>query len=246
MQTIYTDRSISSIEIKNILVADVVLTLAFALVFSGGLGSLFGSGGSFVGFLELVPIAFVAVSLSFVLHELMHKIVAQRYGASAAFRASKDGLLITVVSSMIGFLIGIPGATVIFASSFSKKQEAMVSLAGPLTNFGVFLVFLAIAVFGNSYLSQHNYLTTLVGTTLFISVYIAFFNMLPIYPLDGSKVLRWSKTVYIGVLAMIFIFFYVTAVMYFQIYSPIGLIVNLLVVLVLALVMSSIATGIRL
>lgn len=245
MQTIYTDRSISLVEIKNIVIADIVLTLAFALVFSGGLGSLLGSGGYSLGFFEFVPIAFVAVSLSFVLHELMHKIVAQRYGAAAAFHASMNGLLITIVSGMVGFLIGIPGATVIFASNFSRKQEAMVSLAGPLTNFAVFIAFLAIAIFGNPYISQNNYIATLVGTTLFISLYIAFFNMLPIYPLDGSKVLRWNRAVYVGILAMIFICFYVTAVMYFQI-SPIGLIFNLIVVLALALVMSTIARGIRL
>ncbi|MDE1849375.1 MAG: site-2 protease family protein [Candidatus Micrarchaeota archaeon] len=245
MQTIYTGSSISSTEVKNIVVADVVLTIAFALVFSGGLGNLFGAGGSLPGFIALIPIAFVAVSLSFVLHELMHKVVAQRYGAAAAFRASKDGLLITIVSGAIGFLIGIPGATVIFASNFSKRQEALVSLAGPLTNFAVFLGFLSVSIIWHGYLSHHAYLTTLVGTTLFISVWIAFFNMLPVYPLDGSKVLRWNKFIYIGVLAVIFLFFYVTAVLYFQIYSPVGLILNLVVVLVLALIMSSIATGIR-
>jgi len=41
--------------------------------------------------------------------------------------------------------------------------------------------------------------------TLFISILLAFFNMLPINPLDGSKVLAWNKEVYMVAMGVIFV-----------------------------------------
>ncbi|MEM3416437.1 MAG: site-2 protease family protein, partial [Candidatus Micrarchaeaceae archaeon] len=52
-----------------------------------------------------------------------------------------------------------------------------------------------------------SYLHNVINMVLFISILLAFFNMLPIYPLDGSKVLRWSKPIYIFTLAIIFVLF---------------------------------------
>ncbi|EQD44765.1 peptidase M50, partial [mine drainage metagenome] len=138
----------------------------------------------------------------FILHELMHKFVAQHYGAIAGFRTSTTGLLVTLATGAFGFLLGIPGATMIYTNYFSKRQNGIVSLAGPMTNFIVFGVFLAIGIiFGNS---LGGYLQLAVSFTLFISIFLAFFNMLPIYPLDGSKVLAWNKEIYMATMGVIF------------------------------------------
>ncbi|MDE1873674.1 MAG: site-2 protease family protein [Candidatus Micrarchaeota archaeon] len=200
-------------EVEDILVADAALTIGFALVLSGGIFGL-----SSIAFLYLLPISFVAVSLSFVLHELMHKFVAQRFGAMAAFRKSDSGILITLATSLFGFLVGLPGATMIYAPHFTRKEEAYVSLAGPLTNFAVFAVFFALGsalfpgfgsgvtriLFGAS-LSSFSYLQIALSFIVFISIYLAFFNMLPIFPLDGSKVYRWNRGVFAAVIAVIFV-----------------------------------------
>lgn len=184
-------------EIKDMAIADIVLALAFDLVFNGGLES----SPSIFSLLAFFPIALVAVSFSFILHEYMHKVVAQHYGAVAAFRKSNNGLLITLLTSLFGFLIGLPGATVIYTSYFTKKEDAYVSLAGPLTNFAVFVVFLLLrlAVTPNTYLYE------MFSYTMLISIVIAFFNMLPVFPLDGSKVFRWNKPVYFAVIGIIFL-----------------------------------------
>jgi len=130
----------------------------------------------------------------------MHKFVAMHYGAWAEFRTWPAGLVITLVSSVIGFLIGIPGATYIFSDSFTKRQNGVVSLAGPATNLAIFFVFAAIGlVIGTS----HSYLTAAVGLVTFISLWLGFFNMLPIFPLDGSKVLAWDFRVYIPTMILI-------------------------------------------
>jgi Zn-dependent protease len=226
-------------EVEDILIADAALTIGFALVLTGGI-----AGVSSALFLYFLPIAFVAVSCSFVLHELMHKFVAQHFGAAAAFRRSDTGILITLVTSLFGFLIGLPGATVIYAHYFTREQEGIVSLAGPLTNFAVFAVFfiagsilfpnfsqnlLSIPV--SSTITLSSYVQAMLGFTVFISIYLAFFNMLPIFPLDGSKVLRWNKPIYFCVVAVIFVLLY-------MITGP-SLIPALLFVLILALFLST-------
>jgi Zn-dependent protease len=204
-------------EIRDIVIADLVLTAAFALTLVGGISNI---KNAYAAFLYLVPITFVAVTLSFVLHELMHKFVAQHFGAIAAFKASETGLMITIVTSMLGFLVGIPGATVIYTNNFTKKEEGYVSLAGPLTNFVVFAVLFSIgyALFPhfaqnvvsvlNGNLSSFSYLQNMLNFALFISLFLAFFNMLPVYPLDGSKVFRWHPAVFAVVMGTIFVLMY--------------------------------------
>lgn len=204
-------------EIEELLIADLVLTFAFSLVIVGGIYNISKLLSIFVYF---IPISFVAVSLSFILHELMHKFVAQRYGAIAAFRTSQYGLAITLITSLFGFLIGIPGATVIYTNNFTKREDGRVSIAGPLTNFAVFLVFFALGMLlyknfltnvtttlSVSMFIYNSYLHNMINLTLFISILLAFFNMLPIYPLDGSKVLRWNKGIYATTLIIIFALF---------------------------------------
>ncbi|MCL5262311.1 MAG: site-2 protease family protein [Candidatus Marsarchaeota archaeon] len=189
-------------EVREILIADIVLILAFTLTLSGGV--FLASSSSFAkDFLYLLPITAIGVTLSFVLHELMHKFVAQHYGAIAGFRTSPNGLLITLLTGMFGFLLGIPGATVIYASSFTRKENGIVSLAGPLTNFAVFAVFLAVGIVLSP--AQGSYIASMIGFVLFISILLAFFNMLPIFPLDGSKVLAWDRRIYLVTMVAIFI-----------------------------------------
>jgi Zn-dependent protease len=211
-------------ELEDIIVADLALSFAFTMVLSGG---IFGGAPSAAALLPLFAISLVAVSLSFVLHEMMHKFVAQHFGAVAAFRRSDNGLMITLFTSLFGVLIGIPGATVIYAHNFTKKEEGYVSLAGPLTNLVVFAVFLALGLFASRSIGFANglfsvgsngFVGDLIGTTMLISLILAFFNMLPIYPLDGSKVLRWSKPVYFvilaAVLALLLLFFSTSDIVY--------------------------------
>jgi Zn-dependent protease len=189
----------TSEEIVDLLLADAALTIGFSLALRGsGISPLacVGSGSIMKilcsnPFLFYLPIAFVAVSLSFILHEYMHKIAAQHYGAIAGFKRSDFGIIIAILSGFLGFLIGWVGATWIYTSTFTKRENGITSLAGPLTNFTVFLVFLALSFFISS-----GYAAAIISTTLFISLWLAVFNMLPIPPLDGSKVLAWNAPIY--------------------------------------------------
>ncbi len=198
----------SSLEIRDIIIADIVLIVAFSLTRVGGITGFEAGGNTLNMFLYYLPIAAIGVSLSFILHEMMHKFVAQRYGAVAEFRTSWSGLAITLVTGAFGFLLGIPGATYIYTNSFTDKENGIVSLAGPITNLAVFAVFFGIAVIFNP--ATNSFLYSVTSFTIFISILLAFFNMLPIFPLDGSKVMRWNKPIYavamVSILALLVIF----------------------------------------
>ncbi|MGC8652111.1 MAG: site-2 protease family protein [Candidatus Micrarchaeia archaeon] len=194
-------------EAKDILLADIVLIIAFALTLDGGIES----ASPFVAFAQrfvyLLPIVALGVTLSFVLHELMHKFVAEHYGAIAAFRTSRMGLMITLATGFFGFLLGIPGATMIYTTNFTRKEDGIVSISGPLTNFAVFAVFLAALLLARP--PAGSYLYYMLEFTIFISILLAFFNMLPVPPLDGSKVLRWNARIYIATLGAIFVLMFI-------------------------------------
>jgi len=198
----------SRTELLHIAIAYAVLTGDLVILFSGG-SFLAGRGGviSTVS-LEVVLIAAAAALSGFVAHEMAHKIVAQRLGFWAEFRMSPIGLVLSIVTAFIGFLFAAPGATMVGGmSSVDRREWGETSVAGPLTNFGFAAVFYgaSIAVFVPFHPA--------VGALLFlawINLLFAGFNMLPIGPLDGAKVLRWSPGVWVAVFAMVIAFGAVT------------------------------------
>ncbi len=215
-------------ELVDIIVAVIALSVGFTLALSGGIT---GIGSFWVVF----PIALVAIIISFPLHEYMHKIVAQHYGAVAAFKRSDTGIIFTLLTGALGFLFGMPGATIIYSNQFTRKEEGVVSIAGPLTNFAVFGV-----VFAINFVLTRSWIVNIaspVGFILYINLFLAFFNMLPLYPLDGSKVLHWSKTAYAAVMLVIL-------AMLVLINPSLGLVFTMAFAFVIALIMSRLYRGV--
>lgn len=213
-------------ELTDLIIADIALSIAFSIILG------------FKNFIYYFPMALIAVTVSFILHEYMHKISAQRFGAVAAFKRSDFGIIIALVTSFIGFLMAMPGATMIYTNNFTKKENGIVSLVGPLTNLILFFI-----VFALAFLIQFNtYIEATLIFTAFINLWLAFFNMLPIYPLDGSKVLSWNKLIYGTMLiATIVLLIYLTPFIGF---SVIGMIYNIIFLLIIAIIMSTLYRGI--
>ncbi len=175
-------------EVRDILIAWTALAVAFTIAYSGGIssgGALFG-GGVFQTFL----VAFVAVGSGFVLHELMHKFTAERYGYWAEFRMWVMGIILAIITSTLGFIFAAPGATYIQGYNVSDRQNGIISLAGPATNVVIALVFLLVGFVGTGIVQD-------IGAVGFpVNLFLALFNMLPVMPLDGAKVFHWNKIIW--------------------------------------------------
>ena len=129
-----------------------------------------------------------------ILHELAHSRVAVACGCRAGFKYTLYGILITIGSGILQSLnfVGLPRAPIAFIApgyvivycytSYYRVHEADIAAAGPATN-----VLLA----GVGYLLSHlNGINYFGYGFMMINAALAFFNLLPIPPLDGSKVIR--------------------------------------------------------
>ena len=194
----------SEIEIRDIIVAWLALGLAFAFFLNHGVFGLMATSSSIGGLLVYLGVSLVTVGAGFVFHELSHKFVAQRYGYWAEFRMWPMGLVLALVTGLLGLVFAAPGATYISGSNISQGENGKISLAGPLTNVAIALLF-------SPFLHSNNAITFLVGAYgVGINIWLALFNMLPIGPLDGSKVMKWSLPVWLLVfIPLVVVFFFV-------------------------------------
>ena len=177
----------SKIELVDIAKSWLALSLAFAFVYSGI--SLIGgniSGIFSIYFIKLFVISLFTAGLGFLLHELAHKFVAQKYGCVAEFRAFDQMLYLAVgLAFFIGFIFAAPGAVMI-NGMVTRKENGIISIAGPLTNYLLAMVFLAISI-----LSPTGRFFAGVGVG--VNIWLGLFNMIPFGNFDGKKILDWNR-----------------------------------------------------
>jgi Zn-dependent protease len=92
------------------------------------------------------------------------------------------------------FLFAAPGAVYIYSYYLSRRENGIISLAGPLTNLAIALIFLflSVAVGLRGTPRAEILAASLLYFGTYVNAYLAFFNLLPIPPLDGSKVIAWN------------------------------------------------------
>src|SRR5437773_1742013 len=149
------------------------------------------------------PVAFLAVATGVGLHEIMHKVVAERYGFWAEFRYNPRGLLFAIVlAAAIGLIYGAPGATMI-SGAVTREQNGRISAAGPASNLVIctvlFAAFWVVARTASDMFGGLVFIYLLQVAQ--INAVLAGFNLVPIMPLDGAKVFAWNKAAYAGLVA---------------------------------------------
>ena len=176
-------------ELIDLAVAWLALSVAFSLLFAP-----VHTGETGIGyFVRMVALSLVTVGVAFLLHELAHKVVAIEHGQIAEFRADYQMLVLAILGALIGFLFAAPGA-VYHRGRISKRENAMVALAGPITNHLLAIMFLPLMIFPG--------VIGVVGQMgVWINLFLAAFNMIPFGPLDGKSVYDWHK----GVFAVVFV-----------------------------------------
>ena len=116
-------------------------------------------------------ILILAVFVCVVLHELGHSLQVRRYGIPV-----RDIIL-------------LPIGGMARAEKIPEKpwQEIVVAISGPVVNFALAAVLLAVILWRNvSFDLQTNFLTNLFA----INLVLGSFNLIPAFPMDGGRILR--------------------------------------------------------
>ena len=160
---------------------------------------LIKNGFDFTYLLEIVS-AVIPSLICITLHELSHGLVAYRLGDDTAKRAGRLTLnplkhldpigLLMMLTVHFGYAKPVPVNMYRFRNP--KRGMAITALAGPASNVVITLIFLLL--YGALFipLGQNKvgaYVLEMLELTAYISMGYAIFNMLPIPPLDGSKVI---------------------------------------------------------
>ncbi|MGV8161888.1 MAG: metalloprotease [Candidatus Nanoarchaeia archaeon] len=184
-------------EIWEITKAWLAISLAFTIILASPLVNKVTLDKTLIYF----GIALVTVGLGFLLHELGHKVVAQRFKCEAEFKADNLMLLLALGMSVLGFVFAAPGAVYI-KGFINKVQQGIISLAGPLMN-----LLLALAFLPGMFLFEGIW-GMLFSYGFIINAWLGLFNMIPVGNFDGAKIYRWNKKIFYVValvlLAMVF------------------------------------------
>jgi len=142
---------------------------------------------------------FAVALFSMILHEMGHALVALWQGDQTAKLAGRISLnplkhidpIMTIIVPLLLALTGMPvfgGAKLVPINTRNLKNAewsfALVAIAGPLVNF-----ILAFVFYGIFLLSHTEWLAQLASTGVMVNLGFMLFNIIPIPPLDGSRVL---------------------------------------------------------
>jgi Zn-dependent protease len=178
-------------EWRDLAVAWFAISIAFTLLFVRG-------GVTVPEYFLYFAISAGTVGIGFVAHEMSHKFTAMRYGFWAEFKKDNIMLLVAVVmAALVQVVFAAPGATMIYGSP-TREQNGRISAAGPFVNMLLCIPFLLLTFTSGIF--------SLIGTMGWqINAMLAAFNMLPVGPLDGKKVLAWSLPVFAVMIGISFL-----------------------------------------
>lgn len=168
-------------EIRDIIIS----VIALIIIFSWRPFPSFGLN------LDIVPYVVIIVIIAFLMHEMAHKFMARKFNMVAFYKMWPQGILFGLIFMILGLRFVAPGAVIVHPYKFGRwgfrrpKPEiasgemGLIALAGPAINLFFAMMF---SLF-NGFLFQQ---------LVFINAWLALFNLLPIPPLDGSKIIIWK------------------------------------------------------
>jgi Zn-dependent protease len=184
-----------------------------------------------ISFLTFLPIFFISLAI----HEYAHAFTASRYGDDTAKNQGRLTLNPIKHADLVGTIL-MPLAS--FASGFALigwakpvpvnrnnlrnefRDDAIVSFAGPFSNFILSILFFIVFLFmykGSA--GSSDFWLNIMWYGVFFNIFLFLFNLIPIPPLDGSHILYdlypnkiTAKLLNLG--------FYGTVILLIIIYSP--------------------------
>lgn len=201
------------------------------------------------------PLEFVIVAalliMAITVHEFSHAFFSDKLGDPTARLAGRLTLnplahldpVGSILLLLAGFGWGKPVPVDPFNLRDPKRDNALISFAGPLSNLLIALIF---SIFIR--ITGFNMLTEALSLFIYFNVLLAIFNLIPIHPLDGFSVVAglmpkkyyhdWLSLQSYGMIFLIFLIFP------FFGGSPISAIISPVVNLILSLLLPTHSSGI--
>ncbi len=179
---------LESDEMTDLIIATIVTTLIFAYNWQTPLATI-----------EALPLSFLAVATAYILHELAHRFTARKLNCLAVYKLWLPGVIFGLLMMLVGIKFILVGAVVISTYRFgrwgmkskhpSMREIGLISVSGPVANLALAALFKAISEFALS--------SPTLGYLALINAWFAFFNLVPVKPLDGSKVFFWNPVIWL-------------------------------------------------
>lgn len=192
------------------------------------LDAIYGSRG-FLDIIIGLCVSIFVVFCTMPVHEFAHAWTAQKLGDDTARLQGRLTLRpmahIDIMGAVMIFLLGIGYAKPVPVNPRNFKNEragmALTSLAGPVSNllmaiFFILFRYIAVVFGGESVIAQSA--GVFFGLAGMININLAVFNLLPIPPLDGSKILglllpkkayykvmQYERYIMMGVMVLLFL-----------------------------------------
>ena len=214
---------LSKNELRDIIIS--ILVLGF--VFSYNMWDTFNKGiTSFI-------IAIFAIGIGFIVHEMAHRFVARRYECKAEYVIWPAGILLAILTTIFSggsFIFAAPGFVMISTAyatrlgfryvSLSKEEMGKIAFAGPFSSIFLAMIFKLLVPISK----------TIFSYAISINLWISIFNLLPVPPLDGSRIFSWNISVWF--------FAFITAITLFILYTiiEINFITSLIVLIIVGLI----------
>lgn len=136
----------------------------------------------------------ISLVITLTIHEYAHARVADTLGdptprangrVTLDPRAHLDPLG-TLLILFVGFGWGKPVEFDPYNLKNPKRDTALIALAGPASNIVLAIIF---SILANS-LSVNNLITSIIPLMIMMNISLAIFNLVPVFPLDGEKILH--------------------------------------------------------
>jgi GNAT superfamily N-acetyltransferase len=150
--------------------------------------------------LLLFPLFFAVISFSILSHELSQRLVCQKLGLEATFKAWGSGILVNWVFAIIGGFFPAYGSTYVKQIDWyynPKDRTAIIFAVGPIVS-----LILAWIFFGAYILASETLIISSARVGYLWNLFSVIFNLLPVqaaggFVWDGKKILNWNRIVWV-------------------------------------------------
>ncbi len=148
------------------------------------------------GSLSRITWTALIIVIAVLLHEVAHRQVARKSGCYSRFILDPMGFTITLLSAALPIKFLAPGYVGISCPYYvsSPEVEFRITAAGPLTN-----LLLATAAAAALVIGAHP--RWIWGEAEALNSWLALFNLLPLGPLDGAKIMRTAPAAWAAMFA---------------------------------------------